>query len=60
MPAAQRQDWPRGSRLRVWFVLALVLLGLVVAGAVWLGLDPPQPKPVAVEKVLPTERFAPR
>jgi len=60
MSLAHRQDRPKESRLRVWFVLALVLLGLVVAGAVWLGLDPPQPTPVAVEKVLPTERFTPR
>lgn len=46
--------------MRLWFILLLVLVGLLVAGVLWVGFHPPQPRPVAVEKVLPTDRFLPR
>lgn len=41
-------------------VLLLAVIALAAAGAVWIGLFPPEPHQQAVEHVLPAERFAPR
>ncbi len=46
--------------MRLWLVLTLALVGLAAVGAVWIGLSPPEPRVVEIERVLPAERFAPR
>ncbi|MFQ3622840.1 MAG: hypothetical protein SNJ73_04770 [Acetobacteraceae bacterium] len=46
--------------MRLWLALTLALLGLVALGAVWIGLSPPEPRVVEIERVLPADRFAPR
>ncbi len=47
--------------MRGTFLIVLLLL-LLGAGAAFLALGafPPDPKPEAVQKVLPNERFTPR
>jgi hypothetical protein len=41
-------------------ILFVVLLGLVLAGLGFLALGafPPEPKPVAIHKVMPNDRFS--
>jgi hypothetical protein len=46
--------------LRFATMLILALLAIAAAGAVWIGLFPPEPRQAQVERVLPAERFAPR
>ncbi|WP_202614824.1 hypothetical protein [Elioraea sp. Yellowstone] len=46
--------------MRFTMVLILVLVAIAAAGAVWIGLFPPEPRQQAVERLLPVERFAPR
>jgi len=45
---------------RLAFLIIAVLLGLVAAGAVLVGLFPPEPRQAPVERVLPAERFGTR
>ncbi len=45
---------------RLAFLLLAVLLLLAAAGAVMVGLFPPEPRQTAVERVLPAERFGAR
>jgi uncharacterized membrane protein YfbV (UPF0208 family) len=39
---------------------ALVLLGLVLAGLLYLGAFPPEVTPSTVERPVPNDRFQPR
>ena len=44
-------------RGRGLLIIPLVLILAVVAGLVYLGLNPPSPAPKPVEKVLPNDKF---
>ena len=39
---------------------AAVVLGLLLAGLLWLGAFPPDVTPSAVERPVPNDRFQPR
>ncbi len=45
---------------RLALILIAALLGLAAAGAVMVGLFPPEPRQAPVERVLPAERFGTR
>lgn len=45
---------------RFVFLLLAVLLLLAAAGAVIIGLFPPEPRQAEIERVLPAERFGTR
>jgi hypothetical protein len=45
---------------RLAFLIIAVLLGLIAAGAVVIGLFPPEPRQAPVERMLPPERFGTR
>jgi uncharacterized membrane protein YfbV (UPF0208 family) len=41
-------------------LMAAVVLGLVLAGLLWLGAFPPEVTPSPVERPVPNDRFQPR
>ena len=41
-------------------LMAAVVLGLVLAGLLWLGAFPPDVAPSTVERPVPNDRFQPR
>jgi hypothetical protein len=41
-------------------LVAAVLLGLLLAGLLWLGAFPPDVAPSTVERPVPNDRFQPR
>ncbi len=41
-------------------LVAAVLLGLLLAGLLWLGAFPPDVTPAPVERPVPNDRFQPR
>jgi hypothetical protein len=45
---------------RLAFIILAVLIVVAAAGAVMIGLFPPEPRQAAVERVLPLERFGSR
>jgi hypothetical protein len=45
---------------RIAFILLVVLLVLAAAGAVLIGLFPPEPQQRQIERVLPADRFGQR
>lgn len=45
---------------RFAFIILTVLLVVAAAGAVLIGLFPPEPQQAAVERVLPLDRFGSR
>lgn len=45
---------------RLAAMILATILGLAVAGAVMIGLFPPEPRQAAVERVLPLDRFGSR
>ncbi|WP_291295161.1 hypothetical protein [Elioraea sp.] len=53
---------PHGKEMmgRLALILIAALLGLAAAGAVMVGLFPPEPRQAPVERVLPAERFGTR
>jgi hypothetical protein len=45
---------------RFAFIILAVLLVVAAAGAVMIGLFPPEPRQAAVERILPLDRFGSR
>lgn len=44
-------------KLRALLTVVLVLLLVLLAGVVWLGLNPPEPPRKPIERTLPNDKF---